>query len=144
MSSSLDTPNLSSEELLGPPKVDAMGFLLILLVALVSGFVVGLLVFLFSYVFLGNFTIQSGVSPILLAMITFFATLFGNFIYLWGMTNIFPNTYHLGQRMALQVSIYSILLYIAMSLVYILVNTLFPDARATLTVYVAHIVMNIF
>ena len=90
---SLDNVSLSTEEVLGPPKVDGMGFLLIALVALVTGFLIGILVFLLAFLFFGNFSLQSGVSPILLAMITFFATVLGNLIYVWGLRSIFPHIY---------------------------------------------------
>lgn len=79
----LDNISVSTEEVLGPPKVDLMGFGLMTTVALVTGFLVGIVVFLLAFLFLGNFSIQTGASPILLAMITFFATVLGNMLYVW-------------------------------------------------------------
>ena len=75
--------SLTPEEHLGPPKVDIVGFLLMLLLSVVIGLMVGIGIFLLSFLFLGNFTLQSGVSPILLSMITFFTLTFGNYVYVW-------------------------------------------------------------
>ncbi|MFZ2256324.1 MAG: hypothetical protein WAW59_07510 [Patescibacteria group bacterium] len=82
-SSTLDNVTVSTEEVLGPPKVDGIGFLLISIVALVTGFLVGIVVFLLAYLVIGDFSLYSGASPILLAMIAFFATALGNVLYTW-------------------------------------------------------------
>ncbi len=89
----LDNISVSTEEVLGPPKVDLMGWGLMSIVALVTGFLVGIIVFLLAFLFLGNFSLQTGASPILLAMITFFATICGNMLYVWGLRSIFPHIY---------------------------------------------------
>jgi hypothetical protein len=140
----LDNIPMSTEEVLGPPKVDLMGFGLISIVALVTGFLVGILVFLLAFLFLGNFSLQSGASPILLAMITFFATICGNMLYVWGLTSIFPHIYRGSQTLYVQVSIFSIILYVCMAGVYVAVDMMPLDPGAILAVYTAHIIFDVF
>jgi hypothetical protein len=113
-------------------------------VALVTGFLVGIIVFLLAFLFLGNFSLQTGASPILLAMITFFATICGNMLYVWGLSNIFPHIYKGTQTLYVQVSIFSIILYICMAGVYIIIDALPLDPGAILAVYVTHIIFDVF
>lgn len=75
--------SLATEELLGPPKVDIVGIGMMLLVSLVVGFLSSIGVVIFAFLSFGNFSLGSGISPILLAMITFFALTISNMIYLW-------------------------------------------------------------
>lgn len=140
----LDNVRVSTEELLGPPKVDLMGFGLMSIVALVTGFLVGIMVFLLAFIFLNNFSFQTGASPIFLALMTFFATVFGNFLYLWGLRSIFPHIYTGSQTLYVQVSIFSIVLYICMSGVYLAIDAMAPQSGSMLLVYVTHIIFDIF
>lgn len=140
----LDNVTVSTEEVLGPPKVDGIGFLLILIVALVAGFIVGIVVFLLAYLVIGDFSIHSGASPILLAMIAFLGISIGNFIYMWGLQSIFPHIYSGTRTLFLQVSVFSIVLYICMAGVYLVVDMMPLEPGAILAVYVAHIIFDVF
>ena len=136
--------SLTPEERLGPPKVDIIGFFLMLLLSLVIGLMVGIGIFLLSFLFLGNFTLQSGVSPILLSMITFFVLTFGNYAYVWWLGTIFPHIYSRSRTFFVQISVFSIFLYIAISLVSLFVSSLLPPSLSILPIYALHISINIF
>ena len=140
----LDNVSVSTEELLGPPKVDGVGFSLMVLIGIVTGFLVGIIVFLLAYLVMGDFSLSSGASPILLAMITFFATLLGNFLYVWWLGSVFPHIYSGAKSILVQVSVFSIVLYICMSWVYLIVDILPLEPQAILAVYVAHVIFDIF
>jgi hypothetical protein len=92
-SNTLSDISISTEELLGPPKVDLVGIAMMLLVAIVVGFLSSIGVVIFAFLSFGNFSLGSGISPILLAMITFFALTVSNMIYLWSAKGIFPHIY---------------------------------------------------
>lgn len=140
----LDNISVSTEEILGPPKVDGIGFSLMVLIGIVTGFLVGIIVFLLAYVAMGNFSFSSGASPILLAMITFFATLLGNFLYVWWLWSVFPHIYSGAKSIFVQVSVFSIVLYICMSWVYLVVDMLPLAPQAILAVYILHVIFDIF
>jgi hypothetical protein len=75
--SSLNVENpdstITAEELLGPPKVPFLSVLMMVLGAAIAGFVVGAIIFILLYIFLGKSALDAGASPILLSMVTFFA-----------------------------------------------------------------------
>ena len=77
-------------------------------------------------------------------MIAFFATVFGNFLYIWGLVSIFPHIYTGTKTLFVQVSVFSIVLYICMAIVYLIVDMLPLDPGAILGVYVAHIIFDVF
>ncbi len=140
----LNNVSLEPEERLGPPKIDWTGVFLISMVALVTGFLIGIFVFLLSFLILGNFSIQSGVSPILFALITFFVTICGNFLYLWWLSSIFPHIYTRSKTLSMHISVFSIVLYICISWVYVIVDIISLEYSTILWIYVIHIIFNVF
>ena len=140
----LDDYKLTPEEVLTPPKVDMVGYLLMSLLATIIGLVVGILVFVLAFLFLGNFSLQSGVSPILVAMITFFALVGWNMLYVWWLTAIFPHIFNRTRTLFVQVSLFSVLLYVAVSVVYLVTSSLIPTWSGILGIYALHIALDVF
>ena len=136
--------SLATEELLGPPKVDIVGIGMMLLVSLVVGFLSSIGVVIFAFLSFGNFSLGSGISPILLAMITFFALTISNMIYLWSVKWIFPHIYVWGRTTFIHASVFSIILYIIIAPLYLIVNSMIVDGSWILIAYIAHILLNIF
>jgi hypothetical protein len=136
--------SISTEELLGPPRVDLVGIAMMLLVAIVVGFLSSIGVVIFAFLSFGSFSLGSGISPILLAMITFFALTVSNMIYLWSAKGIFPHIYTGARTTFLHASIYSIILYIAIAPLYLIVNSMVVDGSGILIAYIAHVLLNIF
>jgi hypothetical protein len=56
---------------------------MILLLALVVGFLSSVGVILMAFLTFGQFSLDSGISPLLLGMITFFSLTCTNAIYIW-------------------------------------------------------------
>lgn len=132
------------EEVIGPPKVDFVGIGMMLLVAIVVGFLSSIGVVIFAFLSLGSFSLGSGLSPILLAMITFFALTISNMLYLWSAKGIFPHIYVGGRTVFLHVSVFSILLYVAIAPLYLIVDSVLMDSSGILIAYIAHVLLNIF
>lgn len=132
MSSIENIDNLTPEELISPPKYDAMSVLMAMITSLIVGVIVGVIILLFSFLALGKFSLESGVSPILLAMITFFALVIGNLIYYTILSKIFPNIYSRGRTALAQIVILSILLYLFFAPVYIVISTFSKDSSFVL------------
>lgn len=65
-------------------------------------------------------------------MTTFFCLTFANYLYIWGLSIIFPHIYTRVRTMFVQVSVFSVILYIAMALLYYTVNTLYLSSTAVL------------
>lgn len=112
--------------------------------SIVVGFLAGVGVLIFSFLTSGQFSIESGVSPILLAMITFFCLTFANYIYVWGLSTIFPHIYSRVRTMFMQVSIFSGALYIVMTGLYFAVSIIYTSPIAILGAFAIHVVTNIF
>lgn len=136
--------SIANEELLGPPKVDLMGIAMMLLVALVAGFLSSIGVVIFAFLSFGNFSLGSGISPILLAMITFFALTMSNMIYLWSAKWIFPHIYKGWRTTFIHASIFGIILYVAIAPLYLIINSIITSGSGILIAYIAHILLNIF
>ena len=143
-SNTLSDISVSTEELLGPPRVDLVGIGMMLLVAIVVGFLSSVWVVIFAYLSIGSFSLGSGISPILLAMITFFALTVSNMLYLWSARGIFPHIYTGSRTTFLHASVFSIVLYIAIAPLYLIVNSVVVDGSGILIAYIAHILLNIF
>lgn len=99
---------------------------------------------IFAFLSFGSFSLGSGISPILLAMITFFALTLSNILYLWSAKNIFPHIYTGSRTTYLHASIFSIILYIAIAPLYLIVNSMVIDGSGILIAYIAHVLLNIF
>lgn len=136
--------SIATEELLGPPKVDLVGIAMMLLVALVVWFLSSTGVVILAFLSFGNFSLGSGISPILLAMITFFSLTLSNTLYLWSAKWIFPHIYSGTRTNFVHTSVFSIILYIAIAPLYLIVNSLIIDGSGILIAYIAHILLNIF
>lgn len=134
----------SPEELLGPPRVDLVGIAMMILVAIVVGFLSSVWVVIFAFLSLGTFSLGSGVSPILLAMITFFSLTVSNMIYLWSAKGIFPHIYTGARTTFLHASVFSIILYVAIAPLYLIVSSIVVDGSSILIAYIAHVLLNIF
>lgn len=144
MSSIENIDSLTPEELISPPKYEAMSVLMALITSLIVWIVVGVIILLFSFLALGKFSLESGVSPILLAMITFFALVTGNLIYYSILSRVFPNIYSRGRTALAQIVILSILLYLFFAPVYIVISTFSKDSFFVLWAFSAHILLSIF
>ncbi len=143
-SNTLSDISLSAEELLGPPRVDIIGIGMMVLVAIVVWFLSSIGVVIFAFLSLGTFSLGSGISPILLAMITFFALTVSNMLYLWSVKGIFPHIYTGSRTTYLHASVFSIILYIAIAPLYLIVNSMVVDGSGILIAYIAHVLLNIF
>ncbi|NRH21127.1 hypothetical protein HOO68_03720 [Candidatus Gracilibacteria bacterium] len=135
---------VDTEELIGPPKIDLVGIGMMLLVAVVVGFLSSIGIVIFIFLSLGSFSFGNGVSPILLAMITFFALTLSNMLYLWSAKGIFPHIYTGSRTTFLHASIFSIILYIAIAPLYIIVDNVIINGSGILIGYIAHILLNMF
>ncbi len=137
--------SVSPEEVLSPPKIDFMGIWLVSILSIVVWFLWWMIVVLLSFLFFGTFSFESGISPILLAMITFFALSFSNFAFLWWITNIFPEIYTRARTFFVQISIFCAVLYIVMIPLYLFsMDMLDINARMMLIPYIIHILLNLF
>ena len=79
-----------------------------------------------------------------LVMITFFALTMSNMIYLWSAKWIFPHIYSWGRTTFLHVSVFSIILYIAIAPLYLIVDSMLIGSSWVLIAYITHILLNIF
>ncbi len=143
-SKNLEENSLRAEELLTPPKIDIIGFSLISLLSLIVGFLGGIFVITLIFLFFGTFSFESGISPVLLAMITFFSLSFSNFIFLWGITNIFSQVYTRSRTFFVQVSIFSAILYIIVLPFYIFLASDHNNTYSLFLPYQIHILLNLF
>jgi hypothetical protein len=145
MSSSTENiDSLSAEEILWPPKYDAMGVLMTLFTACIVGIIIGIIIILASYVTIWPFTLESGASPILLAFITFAGLTVGDLLYAYIIGRIFPHIYGRYQTGLAQVMIASIILYVFFIPVYLFVTSISGDMKSLLYAFAAHVVINSF
>jgi magnesium-transporting ATPase (P-type) len=122
--------SLSSEDRLGPPKYDMIGVLMVFLSMLIIGVMVGIGILLLIYLVLGEFTIESGASPVLLAFVTFMVLTFGNMLYVFILGKIFPHAYSRSRTSLSQTMLASIVLYIVFIPVYLLLSTAQPTGSS--------------
>lgn len=135
---------ISLEEVFWPPKIDLTGFLLIILVSVVTGFFAWIGVLIFAFLTSSNFSVQSGASPMLFAMVAFFCLTLANYLYVWWLATIFPQLYTKAKTVFIQVSIFSIILYIIMALMYPMISSIFPWTQGILGVFAFHVLINVF
>lgn len=136
--------HLETEELIGPPKIDLIGIAMMILVAIVVGFLSSIVVVTFAFFSFGSFSLGSGISPILLAMITFFALTMSNMLYIWSAKGIFPHMYSGGRTVFLHASVFSIILYITIAPLYLIVSSVLSNSSGILVAYITHVILNIF
>lgn len=140
---SLVDPVTTPEEMLGPPHVDGMGILLVALTSVVAGGFISLWVLIASFLSLGKFSIESGVSPMMLAIATFFSLLLGGTVYLSIVKTIFPSIYTRTSELFKHMTMYMVILYICLMPVYLLVASGIQH-NAVLVAYLVHIMLAIF
>lgn len=143
-STKLTEISASAEEIFGPPKVDFIGFWLILVMSIVVGFLSWVGVLIFSYFTSNNFSFQSWVSPMLLSMAAFFCLTIANYLYVWGLATIFPDIYSKTRTIFVQVSIFSVILYIIMAILYPVIATIYTSSSAVLWAFAFHVIANVF
>lgn len=123
MSVSDNQDNTHIEDILTPPKYDALGVIMSIIAALITSVASGTIILIAAYLSIGDFSLESGISPILLALITFFGLTIGNILYYILLSKVFPHIYTRGRTALAQVAIMSILLYIFFAPVYVIVST---------------------
>ncbi len=141
---SIESNNLTPEELLGPPQIDFLGLSLISFLSLVIWLLVGVGVFMLVYFSFGEFLFQSWAASVLIAMYAFLCLTIGNVIYMWGLSSIFPHIYNSVRTIFVQTTVFSIILFVCMSIVYFFIGSFFPSTIALLWVYAIHVLLNAF
>lgn len=144
MLSSENLDNLSPEEILTPPRYDGLGVTMSIMSAFIVSIVSGVIILTFSYFLIGNLSLEVGVSPLLLAMITFFWLIIGNIIYIVLLSKIFPNIYTRGRTTLAQIAIMSIILYVFFAPVYLIISNLWLDSSTILIIFALHVILNAF
>lgn len=142
MSDSETIDSVHPEDYLTPPKYDATGFLMILIASFIVSVVSGIIIVLLAFLSLGKFSLESGASPILLAMIAFFGLSLGNILYYFLLSKIYPDIYVRGRTALGQITVMSILLYIFFAPVYILISSMILDPSVILIAFSLHILFN--
>ncbi len=140
----IENTELSSEEVFWPPRIDFLWFGLIVFLSLVVWLLVWVWVFMLVYFSFWEFLLQSWASSVLISMYAFICLTIGNLLYTWGLSSIFPHIYNSAQTIFVQVTVFSIILYICMSIVYFLIGSLFPSTSVMLWIYTIHVIMNAF
>ncbi len=112
--------------------------------ACIISVVSGVLIILLSWLTIGKFSLESGISPILLAMITFFALTIGNLLYYFLLSKVFPDIYTRGRTSLSQIVTLSIILYIFFAPVYLIVSNLSLDPSIVLLAFSLHVLVNTF
>jgi hypothetical protein len=136
--------NLSEEELLGPPKYDAIGVFMVFLSAFITGVITGIIIIMLSYFAIGEFSLESGASPLLLVFIAFIALTIGNVLYYLFISYIFPHIYVRGQTTISQITWMSIILYILLMPVYMFISDLSMSIPSILMAFSTHVLLNTF
>ncbi len=132
---------LTSEDLLGPPKIDIVSVGLSTLGSLVSGFVGGLVIFIATLLFLRAAKIASpGIFPYVLALVGFFAIMISTYLSLFMSSLVFPNKYKEGLATFGQTFAFSILLFILFVPLYVYMNSVNIDR--IIFVFVLHVIIN--
>lgn len=104
----------------------------------------GAIILLFALFAIRKFSLESGASPMLLAMITFFALTIGNLITYSIRSYIFPHIYSRGRTAVSQIAIMSIVLYIVFVPLYMMMSGASTGTSAILSVFSIHILVNVF
>lgn len=136
--------NLTTEELLGPPKYDSIGLFMVFLSALITGVIAWIVVILLSYFAIGKFSLESWASPLLLVFITFIALTVGNILYYTLISYIFPHIYTRGRTTISQITWMSIALYILFTPIYIIMSGISTETPTILIAFSVHVIVNNF
>lgn len=103
----------------------------------------GALIFILIYLFLGRFSLDSGASPILLSMITFFSLSIGSMVVYFIASLVIPDMYTRSKTAMSQLIIFSIILYILFAPIYLLVSNT-TTHLSILSVFSAHVMFGTF
>lgn len=139
---SLRDHTTTAEEMLGPPRIDFVGIFLMALVSLLVGGVISLGVLVASFFSMGQFSIESGVSPMILAMSTFFSLVVGAMMYLSIAKIIFPAIYTRTPSLMKHSMLYMIVLYLVLMPMYLFAANV--QSSSVLVTYLVHILLAIF
>lgn len=139
---SLRDHTTTAEEMLGPPRIDTVGIFLMSLVAILVGGIISLGVLVASFFSMGQFSIESGVSPMILAMATFFSLVVGSMIYLSIAKVIFPTIYTRTNNLLKHTMLYMIVLYLVLMPMYLFAANV--QSSSILVTYLVHILLAIF
>ncbi len=134
----------SREELLGPPKIDFIWVIMVVLTALIVWSSVGALIFVLLYFTIGRFSLETWASPILLAMITFFAISLGNVLSYALRSRIFPDIYTRSRSALSQIVTMSIVLYVMFAPLYLIVARIAPEKNTILLAFSLHVLISLF
>lgn len=113
------------------------------MVSVIVGACISLAVLIASFLSIGDFSVNSGVSPMILAMATFFSLLLGGSLYLALAKVIFPAMYTRTNDLFKHMMLYMVILYICLMPVY-LITPGKVDSHAILVPYLIHVMLAIF
>lgn len=115
-----------------------------ILVSFLVGFLTSVWVFVASLFGIGNFSLRSGISPLILAMVTFFSLTFGSYIYIWAARVVFPTIYSRSRAFFIHITVFMIILFVVMLPVYMIVWRMSVETATILLPYLIHILLAIF
>lgn len=133
----------TSEEILGPAKIDLVGIALMAMVSVIIGGLISVAILVASFFSIGQFSIESGVSPMILSMVTFFALTFGGMLYLTIARLIFPAIYTRTEHSFKHLMMFMMVLYICMVPVYLAMPTGI-NQFGVIIAYLVHILLAVF
>lgn len=138
----MNTPEIkkANEDILGPTKIDIASVGLSTLGSIAAGFLGGLFILLFTYVFLGSLQ-ASSIFPYILSLVGFFAILITVSLTFALNRLLFPAKYKEWSIVLGQIAILSIFFFILVSPLYVYVNWIEPDFL--IFVFLFHITINI-
>lgn len=130
---------------MGPPSIDMIGIAMMALIAIIVGAFISLSVLIAAFFSVGSFSVESGVSPIILAFSTFFAVCFGGVLYVVLARSVFPSIYTRNTLVLKNMIIYMIVLYFCMMPIYLLSSGNSGNSNGlVLYAYLVHILLSIF
>lgn len=133
----------TAEEVLGPARIDAVGLVLMAVVGIVVGGLISIAILITSFFSIGKFSIESGVSPVILAMTTFFSLTIGSSVYLYIARSIFPAIYTRARDAYKHTILFMLVLYICMMPIYLMAPT-GVNTIGVLIAYLIHILLAVF
>ncbi|MFZ4461978.1 MAG: hypothetical protein ACOYN2_05775 [Patescibacteria group bacterium] len=134
--------NSSPEDALGPPRSDIVSVGLSSLASVVAGFVGGVFMLVCSLFFLaGVQDAAPAMFPYILSIVAFVAILISSALAFYLQTLIFPQKYRGGVSQATQTFLFSLLLYLVFTPLYVAVGSSRTDFL--MMVFVMHVLINI-
>ncbi len=134
--------NSSHEDVLGPPRSDLVSVGLSSLASIVAGFVGGVFILICTLFFLGGVQEAApAMFPYILSIVSFVAILIASALAFYLQTLIFPQKYRGGASQATQTFLFSLLLYLVFTPLYVYVGS--SRADMLMAVFVMHVLINI-